>query len=613
MRRANSSIKVDYNSEKGIDNSDRTFFAYVPLDDMACYAVAESYDGDKDINSAKLAVESVLTAFERNPSFRGLRQYIKYAHDQIVANSVKNKLEAAITVVITDYTRIRYASCGNIKLYLLSDNAFYLKSETQTYYQHAANIFGLDKAPISENKNLLQYLGKKNRLAPYISKKIDLLEESTMLFATCGFWERVDDVEILDAYEESEPDNLISNIQEMHLLTQLKDPLLKSYTLASLFVEKTFKEDTAKLKKRRRLLMIAIAAAVIITIIVAIVISIIRSSDRRAMAEIERLDGEGVRYSNYGNYQLAFDQYDKALELTGKLRNNLQYTQAKKALTSMIAERWHLYNSIQIGDEHFLNGDYQLALQSYEDAQNAYYDVYETADVYSGLMVGEILSGKIERVGNYITASELIKAGQLYDIEELYQEALAIFGEAEEIVKTMGDLELRKELISMIYETERKLNSSVEVNFIRNVQSLMKRAEDRMDFDLALQYCNFIIGVYSDLGVSDDQSQADKERLESKQRNDQEVREYIATAKSQESSGNIEGALETYDTVLAIYEEMGMSQRHERYINAIEEQVRLEKIITEQREQQQQQELEDQLAAQDALVNQGIETEVGDG
>ena len=582
MRRVNSSIKVDFNSEKGGDNADSTFFAYIPLEDMVCYAAAESYDGDSDINSAKLAVESVLTAFERNPSFRNLRQYIRYAHDQIVANSVKNKLEAAITVVVSDYTRIRYASCGNIKIYLISDNAFYLKGETQTYYQHAADEFGIDEAPITENKNLLQYLGMKTRPKPYISPKIELLEESTILFSTCSFWERVEDIEIIDAYEESDPETFLGNIQELYLLTQLKNPALKSYTLASLFVEKTFKEDTANKKKRRRLMIILAAIAVILAVIIYIIISIMRSSDRRAMAEIEALDSEGIRFSNYGNYSTAYEQYEKATELTGKLRNNLQYIQAKKTLTAMIAERWHLFNNIMIGDGFMEASDFHNALEAYKDAQTAYHDVYEAAGIYSGIMVAEILSDKIRLTEKYIAVDDMTKIGEMYDIEELFQEALQYFREAEDIAKTMGDLSLRKELMTHIFESERKMNSSVEVNFIRNVQALMTKAEIDQNYELALQYSNFIINIYDDLGVTDNQSQEDKKRLEERIDQDKQAVGYIERAKAAEAQAKYEDAASDYETVLGIYGEMGISVGHERYRGIVEEISRLNGLIVNQ-------------------------------
>jgi len=578
MRRSNSSIKADFISEKGSEKIGRTYFAYIPLEDMVCYAVAESYDGDNDINSAKLAVESVLVAFERNPSFRNIRRYIQYAHDQIVSNSVKNKLETAITVVVSDYTRICYASCGNIKFYLLSDNAFYLKSKTQTYYQFFAQEYGLNKADIAENRNLLQYLGKSDRPKPFVSKKIPLPEESTMLLATRNLWERVDDVEILDAYEEAKPEEFLGNIEDLFLLTQIKNPTVGSYSLASMFVEKTYKEDTAKKKKRQRIIVIGIVVLLILAIIASIVISSLRATDRNAMAEIQRLDGEGIRYSNYGNYAMAYEQYEKASELTGKLRNNLQYARTKRELTARIAERWHLFNSIMSGDSNLASGNYPEAQKAYQDAINAYYDIYEEAGTYSGLLVGEILSGKLEKVEQYIAADTLIKVGEFYETEELFQEALAQYKEAEDIVKNIGDLDLRKDLMTRIFEADRKMNSVVEVNFIREVKALMERAEGGLNYQLALQYADFILNIYRDLGVKDETAENDKARIERKINLETDVEDYIRRAQRAEAESRYDDAINDYQTIMELYGEMEIGVEHERFRTIMDAIVRVEAL-----------------------------------
>ena len=573
MRRENSEIKVEYYSEKGVDNVDRTYFAYVPLEDMACYAIAESYDTDKDINSAQLAVESVLTAFERNPSFRNLRKYVKYAHDQVRANSVKNKLEVAITVVVTDYTRIRYASCGNIKLYLLCDNAFYLKSETQTYYQQAANEFGVEKAPITENRNLMQYLGRKGFLNVYVSPKIELLEESTMLFATCSFWERIEDVELLDAYEESKPEEFLSNIQEMYLLTQLTNPVIKSYTLAVLFIEKTYKEDTAKKKKRRRNIMIGIAAAVLLVITVFIVFSIIRAADRRAISEIEQLDRDGIKYSEYGNFEMAFTQYENAKELTGKLKNNLQYIQEKKTLTELIEDRWHLFNCINSGNDFLEKGDYEKALKEFENAKAAYNRLHGTTGDESE-EDKNYLSKRIDLTNKYLMIYELKNNGESHSSEGNYESALIYFKQAEEIVRLINDLDLRKELMTLILDAEIRQQNEVELRFIGYVRNLMKNAQNKMDYDKAYEYAELIVGIYADMGITDnEEALGDKVRISNiKEIYLPRTEDLIEKAKIATTISDYTLAIDYYVEVLSTYEsEMDIQTSHEQYQKILRE------------------------------------------
>lgn len=570
MRRINSTIRADFISEQGIDKSGRTYFAYVPLENIVCYAVSESYDSDNDINSAKLAVEAVLTAFERKPSIKSgsIKSYIQYAHDELKKFKTNN-LEAAITVVVSDYTRLRYAICGNIKFYLMSDKLFYVKSRTQTKYQQDADEYGLDKVPFSEHKNLLQYLGMKTRPKPYVSKKIELPEESSIFFATHNLWERFDDVEILDAYEGSQeeagPENFLINMQEQLLLTQFKNPDIRSYTIALIFIEKPYKEDTIKKKKRRRIILTLAIIAIILAIIATIIISIMRASDRRAMTEIERLDSEGIRYSNYGNYLTAYEQYEKASELTVKLKNNGQYTRRKSDLKNIIAERWHLFNSIINGDRYLESGDYNNAYKAYNDAREAYYDVYRAAETHSGLLVSEILTDKIEQIEKYISASDLIKIGDMYELEESYQEALAYFREADEIAKTIGDLTFRREVMTRIFEADRKMNSLVEVNFVRQVRALMENAENNLNFELALQYSEFIIDIYRDLNINDEQSQADKSRIEGKIRMETEVAGHISRARTAEAAGRYDDAVRDYELVLDLFRDIGVGSGHERF------------------------------------------------
>lgn len=455
MRRMNSAVQTRFISEKGSDKTGKTYFAYVPLEQMACYAVAESYDSDTDINSAKLAVESVLVAFERNPSFRALNRYIQYAHDQIVLHSVKNKLEVAVTVVVTDYTRIRYACCGNIKFFVLSENSFYVQSETQTYYQHASKQYGADKVSPSENKNLLQYLGKKGRPKPYISKKILLPEACTMLFATCNLWEKVDNIEFLDAYESAKPDEFIANVQELYLSTQFKDPI-KSYTLASMFVEKTFKEDTAKIKKRRFWIVFALSVILLLAIILTVVVLFMRANDRRAMAEIAEIDRIGIRYSQSGNYMRAFDQYTLAGENANNLNmRNWQFIGEKKELLDSVQLRLYVFECIQDGDASMGSGKYELAKTSYESAFSAARTVPE-------LMLTDMLSDKLEMMRQYQYIENLILTGEMYDNVEMYNNALVSYMQADEIAKTLNDFNMRNELLGRIFNVRKKTQDKVE-------------------------------------------------------------------------------------------------------------------------------------------------------
>lgn len=579
MRKLNSSIKVDFITEKGADNVSRTYFAHVPLENMVCYAVAESYDKDNDINSAKIAVESVLVAFERKPSLstRRIKEYIQYAHEQIVANSAKNILETAITVVVSDYTQIRYASCGNIKFYILSDNAIYEKSEIQTYYQYAANEYDTVKEPFTENRNLVQYLGKDSPPKPYISDRIELPEKSTMLFTTCNLWERVDDIEILDVYEESKQEEFLGNLNELFLLTQLKNPEIGSYAIVSLFVEKVFKENTEKLRKRKRRIKIIAVIAIIAIIIATIVIISMRISDQRVLTEIETLNDAGVRYANLGNLVMAHEQYAQASELVEGLRNNWQFRQEKRYLTEKILDRWILFERVIRGDGYLESGNLQ-------NAQRAYQEAYNMAWAHPELMILEMLSDRSRQIEMLITVDYLVQIAEMYKVEGLYQEALNIFTEAENIARELGNLPLRRDILARIFEVNREVGNLFEENSIRNIQhiqALMMRAEEDLNFGLALQYSELVINAYRELGISDTQSLSDRDRIARRIDMDNTAMAYARRARDAELASRYTEAVQAYERTLALLRELGMGVGDVRYRNVMDEIIRVQGIIEE--------------------------------
>lgn len=117
MRNLNSKLVMEFLSEQGHDPIEKTYVAYTPLENYMCMAAAESYDNETEENSAQIAVEAVLTAFEKKPSLKRLAEYIRYANEQILLHSVRSQLKVSITVLVSDYTRMRYAVCGNTRRY----------------------------------------------------------------------------------------------------------------------------------------------------------------------------------------------------------------------------------------------------------------------------------------------------------------------------------------------------------------------------------------------------------------------------------------------------------------------------------------------------------------
>jgi tetratricopeptide (TPR) repeat protein len=236
------------------------------------------------------------------------------------------------------------------------------------------------------------------------------------------------------------------------------------------------------------------------------------------------------------------------------------------------------------GDNSLESSNFAEALKAYLDAQTAYYEVYRAAETHGGLVVSEILANKVSLTEKYIAQDNLVKMGEMFEIEELYPEALTRYREAEQIVKTIDDLDLRKEVMTRIFEAERKMNSESEVKFVRQIQALMTKAEEDLNYGLALQYAEFILDVYRGLGIDNQQAKDDKIRIEAKMEWDKQANDYLQAARSAAAGTRYESAINNYEEALKLYEKMDIGFWHERYrgiMTEIEEVARIKSALEE--------------------------------
>ena len=100
MRKQNSVFKTAFTSEadKNLKNTDS--FGYVELDKYACYVIADGIDDQVDGMSAKLAVDTIISAFTEAPSMRkgALRRYLRSANKALLTADSKMRLKASVTV-----------------------------------------------------------------------------------------------------------------------------------------------------------------------------------------------------------------------------------------------------------------------------------------------------------------------------------------------------------------------------------------------------------------------------------------------------------------------------------------------------------------------------------
>jgi|GEM_PF-2798318 len=613
MRRLNSLLQTNFISEACDDPINKTHFAYTPLDNLVCFVVAESYDNDIDINSAQLAVEAVLTAFERKPSLNKIKDYIGYAHDQLVVNSVKNRLTASVTVVVSDYTRMKYGVCGNTKLHIFHDKMFVLRSDTQTHYQNLIDEDQSGKLDAREVRNVLEFLGKETRPKPYISKKIELIETATILFSTCNLWETVSDVEMLDAYEDSKTNpEFLDNIQELFLSGQ-GDSKVGSYSVLAILIEKTFKEDSAKKNKRKRIIKGILKVIAIIGLITFIGIQVIRRNDRIAMAEINRIDVEGVRFSNLGNHARALEQYQRALALVERLNmNNMQYIDVKNELNIRIRDRELIFSAIA-------DGELLIESRNYRAAQAAFQFVARGANMDTELGLIPMATEQLRRANQAIEALSFISIGEMYAVLSQYAGALIAYQQAMGLARLNQNIEMQRDIQMRILDINQRMQTKEDLEIaailgdeeaaqqavireqLARIQALTInaiQAEGLGDNIQALGYFEEILAIYEEMEDVDEQIRLTHERIiglnlaideykeeSTNQEVQSQVQKYFELAVSARRIGDYATAIDYYEIIVEIYREMNITG--EQLDRVFEEILQLEQTLREELEREQ--------------------------
>ena len=168
MRKQNSTFKTAFTSEADRNLKNTDSFGYVELDKYACYVIADGIDDQVDATSAKLAVDTIISAFTEAPSIRksALRRYLRSANEALLTADSRMHLKASITVIVTNYVNMRYGQAGNTRFRLYRDGFLRAQSSDQSLSMDlvAADKLAPDKlAQHQERHNLYCYLGQEER------------------------------------------------------------------------------------------------------------------------------------------------------------------------------------------------------------------------------------------------------------------------------------------------------------------------------------------------------------------------------------------------------------------------------------------------------------------
>lgn len=484
MRKDSSDFNTSFISEGGSFIQNKDYFAFIELDDFACWVAADGIDSEEEINSAEIAVKSVFTDFSDNPTMsrKKLKEYIINANEELEKQSRRVALQASLILVVTDYTKVIWAVSGNVRLYHIRNDQVNFRSEDQSYAQMLvdSDMISRREADIHpERNNLLNYLGTEDEFNPFVSKPYDLNDSDILLIGTPGFWENLSEEEIKLALKDAkDPRECVEALEEKIL--SKKPIVLNNYTIASIFVDKVFVK-----KKKNVMVYVKRVAAILIPILIALAIILIYRSIQlknvsESRAEIVKHETAGDELAESGYYEDALAEYNKAKPFLKKAKSKPM----QEAIDSKI-------NISQL----LVSGDKSLDAKEYAKAKSIYIKARTKAKASKDYPLEEI-ELRIKKVEQCEEVAEIKKEAEGKFEDEDYASAKKLYEKAVELADKAKLDEEKKELKAKLEETNNKLT---EIDKAKK-DLIAKNHEKRGDAYLADEQYEEAIKAYTSGG-----------------------------------------------------------------------------------------------------------------
>lgn len=563
MRKYNSNFKTAFLSEEGSKLKNNDFFGFVELDRYACYVIADGITDMRTSQSARKAIEAIIGAFQNAPGItKGrLKSYLKTANKELLKEKSYEKLKASVTVVVTDYEKLRYGHAGNTRLRLYRDGRKLLATSDMSLSQDMVNAEQLTEDKLArheERNNLLSWLGKE-RFKPFISKKIRLADGDIITLFTKGIWENVDEGELSDIFAEAgnDPMEECDKVEDFLLSRQPAD--LDNYTFAAIYVDKVFVDPGRK--KRRKLILTIVLVILLLALIAGVAVFLWRRDRARKREEMEQYFLNTETYINDNNFVRAKEECGKAIELAQKLRNK------------ELEDRYNSYlvflEAVMKADDCYSEGDYTEAKEAYLTAQGrARYADNAGADHIDRRLLQ--IAG-YERVFDLILLGDSLLEQCSYELaEDKYmsarEEAAAIYF-TEGRQQALDALDKLYEQWSAETEEQRQQNAALAADQVAAAEMVVQGNESYSDGDYAGAEVFYLIALEKYTAL-EDTAQVDSlnQKLDALHIKQAEVEAKINEAKVLEEqarlleeAGDYGQAKTQYQRAKAIYAECGKS------------------------------------------------------
>ncbi len=465
MRKNSSEFITSFISEAGTFRTNKDYFAFMELDDMACWIAADGIDSDEDMESAEIAVKSIFSDLSEKPkiSKRNIKKYIMNAHKALKSESRNVRLKTSIIMVVSDYSKMVWAVAGNARLYHFRKGKFNFRSKDQSIAQMLSDAGKINEYEINEHEernNLTNYLGKTDGCKPFISKKYRLNDGDAFILCTPGFWENVDTIEIADALSDAqEPEGLVDDLEELLLGKQSR--VLNNYTVAAVYANKVFKEnpkDNMKWVKK-------VAAVLVPILVVCAGLFVYKKVDA---AKTRNLLVKSINSGDKAvvdmNYPEALKNYENAQKCFNKIKD--------KDKEAEVEEKHEIAQLIVEGDENFKNKEYEKAndnyLKAYGEAENV--KIFDRTE----------LEKKIDRMDIFIEIGQIEKEGDDEAVKGNYEAAIKKYNEARKMATdSVYSRDIANELKAKIDNAKAELKAKQEEDEKeKTVKANLKQAKD---------------------------------------------------------------------------------------------------------------------------------------
>jgi len=514
MRKQSCEFQTDFLTEAGTLNVNHDYFAFVELDDFACWVIADGLDSDEENESAEMAAHHIFEAFMEKPTIsRGrLKNYFMAAHRVLKEASRNVRLKVSLTMVVTDYSKIVWLVAGNSRLYHFRKGIFNFRSKDQSIAQMLLNSRKITEAQINsheERNNLINYIGKLNMFKPYISRKYDLNDGDVMLLCTAGFWENMFDYEINNAVHNlNEPIELIDNLEEM--LLERQNEVVNNYTIAAVFAKKVFPENklfNTNFQETIKKIAVVVIPMLLIGLIGMFVNRKINEVKQRELAKIqaiqkkkmaklmakkneEKSEKKGDQLVAEGEFPAALNEYKVAREAAELIKDTVKVeaNKQKYEITKMIIDADGYFNS-----------------KAYERAMNSYLDAKVKAANFPEYDKKELLK-KLAKSRDYLKVIEISREGENALNRKEFETARACFREALRLAKSVYFEEMKAELESRLSDADTKKDEQEKEDKLFHGKLLESRGDElcqQKRFDEAISSYNKAKRVYEELKISD--------------------------------------------------------------------------------------------------------------